>query len=57
VLLVASAGPRSKLREFADDVRDGRFAITISARLPLSEVRSAHERLEKGGGGKIVLTN
>lgn len=46
----------AKLREFADDVRDGRFAIPVSARLPLSEVRSAHERLERGGGGKVVLT-
>ena len=46
----------AKLREFADDVREGRFAIPVSARLPLGEVRSAYERLEKGGGGKIVLT-
>ncbi|MBW6526499.1 NADP-dependent oxidoreductase [Sphingomonas sp. RHCKR7] len=45
----------SKLREFADNVRDGRFVLPISARMPLSDARAAHERLEKGGGGKIVL--
>ena len=46
----------SKLREFADDARDGVFVLPISQRLPLSEVATAHERLEKGGGGKVVLT-
>ncbi len=46
----------SKLREFAEDVRDGRFVLPISRRLPLSDVAEAHEQLEKGGGGKIVLT-
>ncbi|MBB3692173.1 NADP-dependent oxidoreductase [Sphingomonas sp. BK580] len=46
----------SKLREFADDVRDRRFLLPVSARLPLGEARAAHERLEKGGGGKVVLT-
>lgn len=46
----------AKLREFADDVRDGTFVLPISGRLALSEAAVAHERLEKGGGGKIVLT-
>lgn len=46
----------SKLREFADDVRDGTFALPISQRSTLCHARTAHERLEKGGGGKIVLT-
>lgn len=46
----------SKLREFADDVRDGNFVLPISQRLPLNEAAAAHERAEKGGGGKIVLT-
>jgi NADPH:quinone reductase-like Zn-dependent oxidoreductase len=46
----------SKLREFADDVRDGKFVLPISQRLPLSEAAAAHARAEKGGGGKIVLT-
>lgn len=45
----------SKLREFADDVRDGRFVLPISAHVSLSDARAAHERLEEGGGGKVVL--
>ncbi len=45
----------AKLREFADDIRDGRFVLPVSQRLPLAEVRAAHARLEQGGGGKIVL--
>lgn len=46
----------SKLREFADDIRDGKFVLPISQRLPLCYIRAAHEQLEKGGAGKIVLT-
>jgi NADPH:quinone reductase-like Zn-dependent oxidoreductase len=46
----------SKLREFADDVRDGTFTLPISQRLPLRDAATAHAQLEKGGGGKIVLT-
>ena len=46
----------AKLREFADDLRDGNFILPISQRLTLKEAAAAHERLEKGGGGKIVLT-
>ncbi len=46
----------SRMREFADDVRDNRFVLPVSRRLPLGEVRTAHELSEKGGGGKIVLT-
>ena len=45
-----------KLRELADDVRDGKFVLPINQRLPLSEAGAAHQLLEKGGGGKIVLT-
>ncbi|WP_267389751.1 NADP-dependent oxidoreductase [Sphingomonas sp. GC_Shp_3] len=46
----------AKLREFADDLRDGKFVLPINRRMPLSEARAAHELLEKGGGGKVVLT-
>jgi NADPH:quinone reductase-like Zn-dependent oxidoreductase len=46
----------SKLREFADDIRDGKFVLPISRRMPLRDAGAAHEMLEKGGGGKIVLT-
>lgn len=46
----------SKLREFADDIRDGKFVLPVSRRMPLRDAAAAHVRLEKGGGGKIVLT-
>ena len=46
----------SKLREFADDIRDGKFTLPISRHMPLQAASAAHELLEKGGGGKIVLT-
>jgi NADPH:quinone reductase-like Zn-dependent oxidoreductase len=45
----------SKLREFADDVRDGKFVLPISRRLPLRDAGTAHDLMQKGGGGKIVL--
>ena len=46
----------SKLREFADDLRDGRFVLPISQRMLLSDAGAAHDLVEKGGGGKIILT-
>lgn len=46
----------SKLREFAEDIRDGKFVLPISRRMPLRDAAAAHELLENGGGGKIVLT-
>ena len=45
----------AKLREFADDVRDGKFMLPISRRLPLRDIVEAHRLAEKGGAGKIVL--
>jgi NADPH:quinone reductase-like Zn-dependent oxidoreductase len=45
----------SKVREFADDVRDGKFVLPIGRRLPLSSAAEAHVLGEKGGVGKIVL--
>ena len=45
----------SKVREFADDIRDGILELPISKRLPLQDAGAAHASLEKGGGGKIVL--
>jgi len=50
----AKADP-SKVREFADDVRDGKFTMPIARRLPLSEAAEAHRLGEKGGIGKILL--
>ena len=45
----------SKVREFADDVRDGKFILPIGRRMPLSEAAEAHVLGEKGGIGKIIL--
>ena len=45
----------SKVREFADDVRDGKFVLPIGRRLPLRSAPEAHVLGEKGGVGKIVL--
>jgi NADPH:quinone reductase-like Zn-dependent oxidoreductase len=45
----------SKVREFADDVRDGKFVLPIGRRLPLSSAAEAQALGEKGGVGKIVL--
>lgn len=45
----------SKLREFADDVRDGQFVLPIGRRMPLGDAPQAHALGEKGGVGKIIL--
>jgi NADPH:quinone reductase-like Zn-dependent oxidoreductase len=45
----------SKVREFADDIRDGKFSLPIGRRMPLSEAAEAHRLGEKGGIGKIIL--
>jgi NADPH:quinone reductase-like Zn-dependent oxidoreductase len=45
----------SKVREFADDVRDGKFVLPIGRRMPLRDAAEAHVLGEKGGIGKIVL--
>jgi NADPH:quinone reductase-like Zn-dependent oxidoreductase len=45
----------SKVREFADDVRDGKFVLPIGRRLPMGSAAEAHVLGEKGGVGKIVL--
>jgi NADPH:quinone reductase-like Zn-dependent oxidoreductase len=45
----------SKVREFADDIRDRAFSLPISQRLPLRDAAAAHALMQKGGAGKIVL--
>ena len=45
----------SKVREFADDVRDGNFVLPIGRRMPLHDAAEAHVLGEKGGIGKILL--
>ena len=45
----------SKVREFADDLRDGKFVLPIGRRMPLHDAAGAHVLGEKGGIGKILL--
>ncbi len=46
----------SKVREFADDIRDHQFVLPISRRLPLREAAAAQVLVERGGAaGKIIL--
>src|SRR6202158_3999461 len=45
----------SKVREFADDVRDGKFVLPIGRRMPLRDAAEAHVLGEKGGIEKILL--
>jgi NADPH:quinone reductase-like Zn-dependent oxidoreductase len=42
----------SKVREFADDVRDGKFVLPIGCRMPLRDAAEAHVLGEKGGIGR-----
>ena len=52
----AMNGPdASKVREFADDVRDGKFLLPIGRRMPLRDAGEAHALAQRGGLGKIVL--
>lgn len=55
VTRVFARSDASKLREFADDVRDGKFVLPISRRMPLRAAAEAHELVQRGGAGKIVL--
>jgi NADPH:quinone reductase-like Zn-dependent oxidoreductase len=45
----------SKVREFADDLRDGKFILPIGRRMRLSDAADAQVLGEKGGVGKILL--
>lgn len=55
VTRVLARADASKVREFADDVRDGKFLLPIGRRMPLREAGEAHVLAERGGAGKIVL--
>ena len=55
---IARVGARpdaSKVREFADDMRDGKFVLPIGRRMPLRDAAEAHVLGVKGGIGKILL--
>ncbi len=44
------------VKAFADDLRDGKFALPISRRFPLEEAAAAQTFAEKGAsGGKVLL--
>jgi NADPH:quinone reductase-like Zn-dependent oxidoreductase len=45
----------STVREFADDIRDGKFVLPIGRRMQLHDAAEAHVLGEKGGIGKILL--
>ena len=45
----------SKVREFANDVRDGKFVLSTRRRMALHDAAEAHVLGEKGGIGKILL--
>jgi NADPH:quinone reductase-like Zn-dependent oxidoreductase len=45
----------SKVREFADDLRDGKFVLPIGRRMQLRDAAEAHVLGQKGGIGKILL--
>ena len=45
----------SKVREFADDVRDGKFVLPIGRRLPLRDAAEGQRLSQNGGVGKIIL--
>jgi len=45
----------SKVREFADDLRDGKFVLPIGRRHPLRDAAEAQVLAQKGGVGKIIL--
>jgi NADPH:quinone reductase-like Zn-dependent oxidoreductase len=45
----------SKVREFADDLRDGKFVLPIGRRMPLRDAAEAQGLALKGGIGKVIL--
>src|ERR1700728_4746471 len=51
VMRVFTQPDPSKVREFADDVRDGTFVLPIGRRLPLRDAAEAHVLGQKGGIG------
>jgi NADPH:quinone reductase-like Zn-dependent oxidoreductase len=55
IMRVLAQPDPSKVREFADDVRDGKFILPIGRRMPLQDAAEAHVLGEKGGIGKILL--
>lgn len=44
-----------RLKSFAEDLRDGKFALPIARRMPLEEAGAAQAAAEKGANGKVLL--
>lgn len=44
-----------RLKNFAEDLRDGKFVLPIARRMPLEEAAAAHAVAEKGIDGKVLL--
>lgn len=55
VTRVSAQPDPSKVREFADDIRDGKFNLPIGRRVPLRDASEAHRLAERDGIGKIIL--
>jgi NADPH:quinone reductase-like Zn-dependent oxidoreductase len=55
VAFVFSKFDRKTLEYMAEAVRDGKLAIPVSLKLPLSEAAKAQALAEQGSGGKILL--
>jgi NADPH:quinone reductase-like Zn-dependent oxidoreductase len=55
VVKIFSKFDRKTLESMAEAVRNGKLAIPISLKLPLSEAANAHAMAQKGGIGKILL--
>jgi NADPH:quinone reductase-like Zn-dependent oxidoreductase len=55
VTRVFARADASKVREFADDIRDGKFVLPVSQRLPLQDAAKGHALAQKGGAGKLIL--
>jgi NADPH:quinone reductase-like Zn-dependent oxidoreductase len=49
---VSARPDASKVREFADDVRDGKFVLPIGRRMPLRDAAEAHVRDRKAALGR-----
>ncbi len=55
VVKIFSKFDRKTLESMAEAVRNGKLAIPISLKMPLSEAAKAHAMAQKGGIGKILL--
>ena len=44
-----------RVKAFAEDLRDGKFALPIAARFPLEDAGKAQAFAEKGADGKVLL--